>query len=483
MSFIYLDNKINLKKIFLYGGDDNESITILLPVLVIVIVCILISIFYFIFSSKSIYNIITSSQPNIIVSSQPIINNDVINYNLIDNGVNNITYNNGENIGFNSALVSKSTEWDNTKGIFTASSDGFYLINASFFINGKTAGARIALIVNNKLRYIIIESNAITAETLRTYSKVEQLNKGDILSFKVTSGNGFTVFFGSDIGSHSNITITKLNINNYYSLNDNGVNNITYNNGENIGFNSALVSKSSEWDNTKGIFTASSDGVYLINASFFINGKTAGTRIALIVNNKLRYVVIEANAITTETLRTYSKVEQLNKGDILSFKVTSGNGFTVFFGSDIGSHSNITITKLNINNYYSLNDNGVNNITYNNGENIGFNSALVSKSSEWDNAKGIFTASSDGVYLINASFFINGKTAGTRIALMVNNKLRYVIIEANAITAETLRTYSKVEQLSKGDTLTFKVTSGNGFTVFFGSDIGSHSNITFTRLI
>jgi hypothetical protein len=44
MSFIYLDNNINLKKIFLYGGDDNESRSILLPVLVIVIVCILISI-------------------------------------------------------------------------------------------------------------------------------------------------------------------------------------------------------------------------------------------------------------------------------------------------------------------------------------------------------------------------------------------------------------------------------------------------------
>jgi len=267
-----------------------------------------------------------------------------------------------------------------------------------------------------------------------------------------------------------------------YNLIDNGVNNITYNNGENIGFNSALVSKSSEWDNIKGVFTASSDGVYLINTSFFINGKTDGTRIALMVNNKLRYVIIEANAITAETLRTYSKVEQLNKGDTLTFKVTSRNGFTVFFGSDIGSHSNITITKLNINNYYSLNDNGVNNIIYNNGENIGFNSALVSKSSEWDNIKGVFTASSDGVYLINASFFINGKTSGTRISLMVNNKLRYVIIEANAITAETLRTYSKVEQLSKGDTLTFKVTSGNGFTVFFGNDIGSHSNITFTKL-
>jgi hypothetical protein len=232
MSFIYLDNNINLKKIFLYGGDDNESRSILLPVLVIVIVCILISIFYFIFSSRSTPTVISSSTPTvissstptviatptiiasstpIITSSTPIINNDVMNYNLIDNGVNNITYNNGDNIGFNSALVSKSNEWDNGKGIFTASSDGVYLINASFFINGKTAGTRIALMVNNKLRYVIIEGNAITTETLRTYSKVEQLNKGDTLTFKVTSGSGFTVFFGSDLGSHSNITVTKLN--------------------------------------------------------------------------------------------------------------------------------------------------------------------------------------------------------------------------------------------------------------------------------
>jgi len=226
MSFIYLDNNINLKKNFLYGGNDNESRSILLPVLVIVIVCILISIFYFIFSSRSLPtiiassapniiassapNIMASSAPNIIASSAPIINNDVMNYNLIDNGVNNITYNNGENIGFNSALVSKSSEWDNIKGVFTASSDGVYLINASFFINNKTGGTRIALMVNNKLRYVIIEANAITAETLRTYSKVEQLSKGDTLTFKVTSGNGFTVFFGNDIGSHSNITFTKL---------------------------------------------------------------------------------------------------------------------------------------------------------------------------------------------------------------------------------------------------------------------------------
>ena len=193
MSLIFLNNNINLKKFLLHGGNDN--ISKLLPLLVIVIVCIVISVCFYFFTS----------------SSKPLIKNDVINHSLIDNSVNNITYNNGDNIGFNSALVSKSTEWDNTKGIFTIPSDGFYLINASFFINGKTGLTRISLMINDKSRYAIIEGNPISGETLMTYSRVEQLSKGDILSFKVTSGNGFTVFFGNEIGSHSNITITKLN--------------------------------------------------------------------------------------------------------------------------------------------------------------------------------------------------------------------------------------------------------------------------------
>jgi hypothetical protein len=66
MSLIFFNNNIKLKKILLYGGDDNKLN--LIPLLVIVVICILISVCYFIF----------------IPSTKPIIKNDVINYSLIE---------------------------------------------------------------------------------------------------------------------------------------------------------------------------------------------------------------------------------------------------------------------------------------------------------------------------------------------------------------------------------------------------------------
>ena len=490
-----LINKNNLKKI-LYGG--GKSSLILIGVFVVfVFCCFLIGMFYFISKSKKKASAETPTEtttetpaetptetPGIKPIETQIETITTINYNLLDTLNNNVTYNDGNIIGGNLAFASTSSEWDNNKGIFTASSDGFYLINASFFINGKTPGTRITLMVNNKLRYVIIEDNPniITSETLRTYSRVEQLSKGDTLIFK--GGNGFTVFFGNENFSHSNISITKLNINasNYYYLIENAVYTVGYNDDENIGSKSALISPSSEWDKDKGIFTASSDGFYLINASFFITGKSGGNRISLMVNKKLRYVIIEGNGISGATFRTYSRVEQLSKGDTLTFK--GANGFIMFFNDDNSSHSNFTITKLNIDikNYYYLIENGPNNFNYNNGDNIGSKSTLISTSTEWDSVKGIFTASSDGIYLINVSFFINGKTPGNRISLMVNNKSRYCVIEGSAISSETLRTYSRVEQLVKGDTLSFKVTVGDGFTIFVADDNSSHSNFTITKL-
>jgi ribosomal protein S8 len=410
--------------------------------------------------------------------------NDFFMYiSIFDKLDNNVTYNNGDIIGSNSVLNTPVSLWDKTKGIFTIPVDGIYLINASFFINSKKGGTRIGLMINDKLRYVIIEGLEIKTETLRTYSRVEQLNKNDKVCFKVTSGDGFTVYFGSEWASHTNITITKLTTSNYYNMIDKLDNNITYNNGDIIGSNSVLISTASEWDSNKGIFTVSNDGIYLINASFFINSKKGVTRIGLMINDKLRYVIIEGSNINTETLRTYLRVEQLNKNDKVSFKVMVGDGFTVYFGSELGSHTNITLTKLkNINNFNNLMDSINNNITYNSGDIIASNSSLLSISPEWDKNKGIFTISSDGTYLINASFFINGKKGGTRIGLMINDKLRYVIIEGLEINTETLRTYSTVESLKKNDKISFVVTYGNGFTVYFGTEWGSHTNITITKL-
>ena len=471
----------NLKNLLLYGGSDSDSnsdsnsnINYILILIFVIIVFLSICIYYFIYSQPK--NTTSEDQSKSVGQS-----NSVINYNLIDNGLLEKIYNDGDIIGSNSALISTSSEWNN--GIFKASSDGIYLINASFFINAKIPGTRISLLVNNKLRYVIIEedSQVIAGATLRTYSRVEQLYKGDTLMFK--SANGFIVFFGSDDHSHSNISITKLNINNYYNLIENNGGNITYYNGGHIGSNSALISTSSEWNSNTGIFTASSDGIYLINASFYINNKSGG-RVSLVLKNKTRYVIVEGKGIKGSTLRTYSIVEKLSKGDTLYFDAT--DGLLVFFGNDNNSHSNFTITKLNINvnNYYSLIENSVNNITYNNGDIIGSKSSLISTSSEWNRNTGIFTASSDGIYLINVSFFINGKSPSTRISLLVNNKIRYCVIEdnPNTIGGETLRTYSRVEQLNKRDTLCFKVTLGNNFIVFFGSDNSSHSNFTITKL-
>jgi endonuclease YncB( thermonuclease family) len=194
---------------------------------------------------------------------------------------------------------------------------------------------------------MIIQGDIINASTLRTYSTVEKLSKGDTISFKL-EGTDLILFFQMDVASHSKITITKLDNPILYTLMDNGPTNVKYDNGGIIGSNSAFKSTSSEWDSNKGIFTVSSDGNYLINTSLFINNFYGGiTRISMFINNKARYMIGESQQSNGETLRTYSTVEKLSKGDTIYFKLTDGNNFVVFFGSDPGSHSKITITKLN----------------------------------------------------------------------------------------------------------------------------------------
>ena len=405
----------NLKKNFLEGGSNKKSKFSLILVAAIIIIIIIVVVVYYL--SKSSNNTTESSNvsptpsnvsptpsnvspasPASLASSNLASSNlaslassnlaslassnlassnlassnlasiaSVINYNMIDTTRGDITYNNGNIIGSNQALISTSSEWNSATGVFKVSVDGIYLINASFFINGKSKNvassnvassnvassniaynnSRIGLYINGKLRYAIVEGNVISTETLRTYSRVEQLSINDEVSFKMEGGGGLVVYFYNDAASHTNITITKLNVSNYYNLIDNNKTNITYNNGNIIGSNQALTSTSSEWNSTTGVFKTSIGGIYLINASFFINGKSNNSRIGLYINGKFRYALIEGRGVSYETLRTYSRVEQLSINDEVSFKIERGDNIVLYFGNDVSSHTNISITKLN----------------------------------------------------------------------------------------------------------------------------------------
>ena len=117
------------------------------------------------------------------------------------------------------------------------------------------------------------------------------------------------------------------------------------------------------WDRSTGIFKIPEfvqPQVYLITATFFFKSKNANYIYMSIKNTsgERLYVCVDSNAITSDKLITYTKVEKLKPLDEISFRANNmGSIYEIYFNTKNDSYTNITITLLNNSDHYSIQDN------------------------------------------------------------------------------------------------------------------------------
>ena len=418
------------------------------------------------------------------------------------------------NIGSNYQLSSTSKNWDPNRGVFTVSVDGVYLISATFSFNNKNSNniyMHIYNTSNNKTRICVSDSDGFTTGRIVTYNRVEQLNKGDNVYFTSNeSSSKYVLFFNNDNDSHTNITITKLNIMNHYSLIDN---NSVYASEKLqpdsfIGSNNKLVTNSQNvWDNKLGIFTVSNTGIYLTTGSFLLEdyNLSDNTFIYMYRNNYilLRYIADHNKIVTGQRQRlvNFLSVDNFNAGDTIYFQVINPKGqININFGNNLSSNTNITFTQLSADNiYYKFINDMDNVITINYTNTMSISNSKLSTTiqpmppiqripytpaPEW-NPNGTFTVKKTGIYLINITFFIKSKDVGL-FGLYINDvnnlniKIRYCL--SDIINIDTVRTYTRVEFLNEGENVFFARKTSNKLALSFEKEYRTQLSLSLIHI-
>lgn len=117
----------------------------------------------------------------------------------------------GQSVGMNNVY---GNGWYSTAGVFYAPQTGKYQINATFYWNALIAGNRVIMYhyagssppVLRSSQYCCIEGAGISADTVRQYSTIFNMEQGDFFYISMASGSNGSISYFADY-THSQMSI------------------------------------------------------------------------------------------------------------------------------------------------------------------------------------------------------------------------------------------------------------------------------------